>query len=68
MISFITFQMIPPTEQPQRFGNKSFRVWYQKLKDVSRLHFHDHTQTSYFSTAVLLYCLGINKSSERDAA
>lgn len=26
---------IPPTEQPQRFGNKSFRVWFQKLKDVS---------------------------------
>lgn len=25
---------IPPTEQPQRFGNKSFRVWFQKLKDV----------------------------------
>ena len=26
---------IPPTDQPQRFGNQSFRLWYQKLKDVS---------------------------------
>lgn len=26
---------IPPTEQPQRFGNKSFRAWYNKLKEVS---------------------------------
>ncbi|XP_057374045.1 serine/threonine-protein phosphatase 2A activator-like [Daphnia carinata] len=26
---------IPPTEQPQRFGNKSFRVWFQKFKDES---------------------------------
>lgn len=26
---------IPPTEQPQRFGNKSFRTWYQKIVDVS---------------------------------
>nr|CAH0101152.1 unnamed protein product [Daphnia galeata] len=26
---------IPPTEQPQRFGNKSFRVWFQRLKDES---------------------------------
>ncbi|KAF3426475.1 hypothetical protein E2986_04605 [Frieseomelitta varia] len=23
---------IPPTEQPQRFGNKSFRVWHEKLQ------------------------------------
>ncbi|XP_011506533.1 PREDICTED: serine/threonine-protein phosphatase 2A activator-like [Ceratosolen solmsi marchali] len=22
---------IPPTEQPQRFGNKSFRIWHEKL-------------------------------------
>jgi len=25
----------PPTEQPQRFGNQSFRLWYQKLKNES---------------------------------
>ena len=24
---------IPPTEQPQRFGNKSFRVWHERLKE-----------------------------------
>ncbi|XP_015607780.1 serine/threonine-protein phosphatase 2A activator [Cephus cinctus] len=24
---------IPPAEQPQRFGNKSFRIWYAKLKE-----------------------------------
>ncbi|CAL7946843.1 unnamed protein product [Xylocopa violacea] len=23
---------IPPTEQPQRFGNKSFRLWHEKLQ------------------------------------
>jgi serine/threonine-protein phosphatase 2A activator len=26
---------IPPTEQPQRFGNKSFRIWHEKLYNVS---------------------------------
>ena len=25
---------IPPVEQPQRFGNKAYRDWYQKLKEV----------------------------------
>lgn len=25
---------IPPIEQPQRFGNKAFRTFYSKLKDV----------------------------------
>jgi len=24
---------IPPTDQPQRFGNKSFRIWLQRLSD-----------------------------------
>ena len=24
---------IPPTDQPQRFGNKSFRMWLQRLSD-----------------------------------
>lgn len=24
----------PPTDQPQRFGNKSFRTWHEKLNDV----------------------------------
>lgn len=23
---------IPPTEQPQRFGNKSFRIWHERLE------------------------------------
>ncbi|XP_034945256.1 serine/threonine-protein phosphatase 2A activator-like [Chelonus insularis] len=26
---------IPPTEQPQRFGNKSFREWFKRLQDNS---------------------------------
>lgn len=30
---------ILPTEQPQRFGNKSFRVWFQRLKDVSNAEY-----------------------------
>lgn len=25
---------IPPTEQPQRFGNKSFRIWHERLQQV----------------------------------
>lgn len=25
---------IPPTEQPQRFGNKSFRIWHERLEQV----------------------------------
>jgi len=24
----------PPIDQPQRFGNKAFKTWYQKLKEV----------------------------------
>lgn len=26
---------IPPTEQPQRFGNKSFREWHERLQQVN---------------------------------
>lgn len=25
---------IPPTEQPQRFGNRSFRTWHERLQQV----------------------------------
>ena len=25
---------VPPVDQPQRFGNKAFRDWFQKLKEV----------------------------------
>lgn len=25
---------IPPTDQPQRFGNKSFRTWHERLHEV----------------------------------
>ncbi|XP_043276532.1 serine/threonine-protein phosphatase 2A activator-like [Venturia canescens] len=28
-------RQIPPTEQPQRFGNKSFRVWNEKLTETA---------------------------------
>lgn len=31
---------IPPTEQPQRFGNKSFRVWHEKLQQVNIHYFY----------------------------
>jgi len=24
----------PPIEQPQRFGNQAFRIWYKKVKEV----------------------------------
>ena len=29
---------IPPTEQPQRFGNKSFREWHERLHNVRRVN------------------------------
>lgn len=25
----------PPIDQPQRFGNKAFRTWWEKIRDVS---------------------------------
>lgn len=25
---------IPPIQQPQRFGNKAFKTWYTKVKEV----------------------------------
>lgn len=28
---------IPPIQQPQRFGNQAFRIWYDKLKTVSKI-------------------------------
>ena len=34
---------IPPIDQPQRFGNKAFRDWFQKLKDVSLCTICNHT-------------------------
>ena len=30
---------IPPVEQPQRFGNQSFRTWHTKLREVHYLLF-----------------------------
>lgn len=24
----------PPIDQPQRFGNKAFKIWYEKLQKV----------------------------------
>lgn len=27
---------IPPTDQPQRFGNKSFRLWHERLQNVEQ--------------------------------
>ena len=29
---------VPPIEQPQRFGNKAFKTWLNKVKDVSNLY------------------------------
>ena len=26
---------VPPIEQPQRFGNKAFKTWLNKVKEVS---------------------------------
>ena len=27
---------VPPVEQPQRFGNKAFRTWWERIRDVRR--------------------------------
>lgn len=29
----------PPIDQPQRFGNKAFKIWYEKLQEVVILQF-----------------------------
>lgn len=31
----------PPIDQPQRFGNKAFRNWYEKLKTVRNSSFFE---------------------------
>lgn len=31
---------IPPIDQPQRFGNKAFRTWFERLKEVSGFGFY----------------------------
>ena len=28
---------IPPIQQPQRFGNQAYRIWFKKLKEVTRI-------------------------------
>lgn len=28
----------PPIEQPQRFGNKAYRIWFDRMKDVRFLN------------------------------
>lgn len=35
---------IPPTEQPQRFGNKSFRIWHERLQQVKNNIFYKNLQ------------------------
>ena len=30
----------PAIDQPQRFGNKAFRTWWEKIRDVSLTHKH----------------------------
>lgn len=29
---------VPPIEQPQRFGNKAFRAWSDRVRDVRCCH------------------------------
>lgn len=36
----------PPTDQPQRFGNKAFRDWFQKLQNVCNPDDHFHVFSS----------------------
>lgn len=31
----VLIEQVPPIQQPQRFGNKAFHTWYNKLKEVS---------------------------------
>ena len=45
----------PAIDQPQRFGNKAFRTWWEKIRDVSSLTYcrveltkvHTHTCTDF---------------------
>lgn len=30
---------IPPIQQPQRFGNKAFRDWFARVKQVLKVYF-----------------------------
>lgn len=30
----------PPVDQPQRFGNKAFRSWFEKLQQVNCIVFY----------------------------
>ena len=37
----------PPLEQPQRFGNKAYRLWSDRVRDVSKI---TPPSSGYFET------------------
>lgn len=41
----------PAIDQPQRFGNKAFRTWWEKIKDVS-------------SSLIILPCRAVEKTTK----
>lgn len=50
----------PPVDQPQRFGNKAFRSWFAKMKEVISPVVCIYLQSSFsqsFYSNLLLYLL-----------
>ena len=46
---------IPPIEQPMRFGNKSFRTWYEKVKENIETELFDKMPEQYKAGWIELY-------------
>ena len=48
----------PPTEQPQRFGNKAYRDWFSRMSEVSDLrnfvHFDSNSISKLYGTDVYI--------------
>lgn len=61
---------IPPTDQPQRFGNKSFRIWNKKLIEVSffRTNLYLHLCNFYLNRVISGCCRRIETSTARRIA
>lgn len=55
---------IPPTEQPQRFGNKSFKEWLKRVQEV-KMHFLFLFFLSLNSSVIIfLFCFNLKRGEE----
>ena len=58
----------PPIEQPQRFGNKAFRTWFDKLKEVSHVIYRPNNFPVFISKfffKILLFISYIFQNAEQ---